>query len=188
MPPFVLSFFYSQLLLLGMQPYGVKYSFGHFMPAVLPVPSSASCPRPAYLLWGEGEKSLGIVQALFQQQPKRSCVIRTAFATDSKHSIVLTAVNKINFIPARPSTISAPHCRSFVSYLAGTDVLAPACGLTSVLPVALFPLPPPQGACLWGHHGSRALTTLLEIQLEVLQFCKFAWPSFSFGNFDNLSC
>lgn len=169
-----------------MQPYGVKYSFSHFMPAVLPVPSHSLMPTPSLLTLGRREP--GHCASTVSAAAQTLCVIRTALATDSKHSIILTAVNKVKFIPARPSTISAPHCRSFVSYLAGTDVLAPACGLTSVLPVALFPLPPPQGACPWGHYGSRALTTLLEVQLEVPHFCKFAWLSFSFGSFDNLSC
>lgn len=95
------------------------------IPLVVSCQLSCLCPLPAYSsysLWGEGEESLDTVQALFQQQPKPWCVIRTALVTNPKHSIILTAVNKVHPIQYKLHTSFQIICIIPLQ----ADVLAPA--------------------------------------------------------------
>lgn len=146
-------------------------------------PLSAFCPLPAYSsysLWGEGEESLDTVQALFQQQPKPWCIIRTALATNPKHSIILTAVNQVHSSQTQYSF----HPSLQIICIIPSRLMCwhqPLCAASWFVSIAI-----PTGP--WSHYGSRALATLLEVQQDVPHFCKFAWPSFSLGSFDNLSC
>jgi len=120
--PKVPPFFFPQGLLLCMMSYGTGHPFGQLGSAVLPVSPPSHLCTPSLLAGGvvQGvEKALTVCKHC-SAATKDPCVINIVFSTNSKHSLILATMNKINSTqpkqPHSPSLIPYHLCHSQVPY------------------------------------------------------------------------
>ena len=93
---------FSQIFLLSMMLYGIKYPSSQFGSAVLATSSPKVLLTPSLLAF-EGVGA-GWRDRTAQQQPKHGCVINTILAANTKHSTMMAAMGKADSIPHRPNT------------------------------------------------------------------------------------